>query len=473
MIMHSDDFEIEENKLIKYHGTFEEHVIVPDGITVIGKTAFQSCRNIRRITLPESVEQIEESAFMDCCELEEINLPEKITRLEFGTFYNCKLRNIILPEHLTCIGNSALFDYYGEKIHIPESVTEIGPEALRGAARITEIEIPASVTSIGDRAFWQCQCLTRIHVSEQNQNYASRDGCLYNKEMTTLIWCTAGGKTFEVPDGVTRIEANAFLDRRNLEQITLPETIVSLGRYAFCGSSIREVYLPAGATDLHPEALRAIDYMQQVTVAEQNPKYASRDGVLYDKNVEVLLYCPPAKRELVFPDTVKEISIHAVGFSIYTESIVIPDALKVPNFTFSEYYCLKHVCYHGIQFTIIKNELDALFPFFRLIDEKNLSVEIRPVEKLPVVAELFLKNPQDEKLKAYLKENCTETFQSLIDMKKPESFKKLLDMEIFITEQNIDELIRYAIGRKCYDIQLMLTDYKYRHFDINPKDLSL
>lgn len=51
------DFQIENGCLKKYTGTDAE-VVVPDGITRIGETVFDECRNLVNVCLPESVMSI-------------------------------------------------------------------------------------------------------------------------------------------------------------------------------------------------------------------------------------------------------------------------------------------------------------------------------------------------------------------------------------------------------------------------------
>ena len=66
-------------KLIRYNGT-AEHVIVPDGITHIGKYAF-ACRNVKSVVFPESVEKIEYNIFRFCDNLEHVVLPKSLKEI--------------------------------------------------------------------------------------------------------------------------------------------------------------------------------------------------------------------------------------------------------------------------------------------------------------------------------------------------------------------------------------------------------
>ena len=68
-----------------------------------------------------------------------------------------------------------------------KKVTSIGDSAFRRCKNLTSITIPEGITSIGYDAFYMCSSLTSINVSENNKNYCSVDGVLFNKDKTELI----------------------------------------------------------------------------------------------------------------------------------------------------------------------------------------------------------------------------------------------------------------------------------------------
>ena len=67
------DFEINDSVLTRYNGN-DENVVIPDGIKIIGSSAFEGNRKIVTVTLPDSVETIDSYAFADCVKLERVIL---------------------------------------------------------------------------------------------------------------------------------------------------------------------------------------------------------------------------------------------------------------------------------------------------------------------------------------------------------------------------------------------------------------
>ena|GEM_PF-7049819 len=172
---------------------------------------------------------------------------------------------------------------------IPDGVTSIKDYAFMDCSSFKSVKIPDSVTSIGWKAFYNCSSLESINVSENNQNYASVDGVLYNKDMTELIQCPKTKKEFVVPDGVTKIECIAF-NMCDIESITISDSVTELDYTDECGE-----YFP----------FSKCHNLESIKVSENNPKFADVDGVLYDKEIKILIFCPPKRTNLTIPSTVK------------------------------------------------------------------------------------------------------------------------------------------------------------------------
>ena len=135
------------------------------------------------------------------------------------------------------IGNSAFFHCSGlTSVTLGNSVTSIGDYAFGGCSGLTSITIPNSVTSIGNYAFNGCSGLTSITVESSNSNYDSRDNCnaIIETATNTLI---AGCNNTVIPNSVTSIGSEAFLNCCGLTSITIPNSVTSIGNYAFYGCS--------------------------------------------------------------------------------------------------------------------------------------------------------------------------------------------------------------------------------------------
>ena len=59
------DFVIENGVLTKYTGSGGD-VIIPEGVTEIGREAFDGCANLTSVTIPGSVKEIDKRVFQGC-----------------------------------------------------------------------------------------------------------------------------------------------------------------------------------------------------------------------------------------------------------------------------------------------------------------------------------------------------------------------------------------------------------------------
>lgn len=109
-----------------------ENVNLPKGLTLIGKNAFQDCKNIKSIELNEGLENIGEKAFYGTT-LETVKFPSSLKIINDCAFANCHIYNLKFNAGLKYIGNSAfaLSNEHTEKVlEIPASVIYIGPYAF-------------------------------------------------------------------------------------------------------------------------------------------------------------------------------------------------------------------------------------------------------------------------------------------------------------------------------------------------------
>ena len=194
------DFTIENGVLTKYNGTATE-VVIPDGVTSIGDSAFMFCTSLTSITIPNSVTSIGDKAFKGCTSLTSITIPNSVTMIGNEAFSFC--------ESLT-------------SITIPNGVTKIGYEAFYHCTKLTSITMPNSVTNIDRNAFSRCESLTSITIPNSITSIGSCafEGC------TSLTSIT-------IPDSVTSIGDSAFKSCRSLTSITIPNSVTSIGDFAF------------------------------------------------------------------------------------------------------------------------------------------------------------------------------------------------------------------------------------------------
>ncbi len=126
------------------------------------------------------------------------------------------------------------------------------------------------VTFINEDVFDDCFLLTYISVDNQNKNYSSQDGVLYNKDKTKLIRVpeskngifTIPNYIFTIPSSVTSIGEKALYWCTYLENIVIPNTVTTIGAWAFSFCyNLKSITIPASVTSI---AWGAFSYCQKL-----------------------------------------------------------------------------------------------------------------------------------------------------------------------------------------------------------------
>lgn len=225
------------------YGAFSESWIVeldiPNGITKIGDHAFTYLNNLVSVNISKSVSSIGQKAFRYCTNLPNFHVDDANSSYKSveGIIFNKNMTELLYYPQ----GNSRT------EYEIPSTVNRIAEAALDGARNLRKITIPDSVTSIGSSAFHWCFGLEDFIVSEQNQNYSSVDGVLFNKDMSCIILYPPNrkNKLYSIPDNVSVIEKRAFTACHNLTHVILSNNITEISASAFNScSNLSDIVIP-------------------------------------------------------------------------------------------------------------------------------------------------------------------------------------------------------------------------------------
>lgn len=228
-----------------------KQVVIEEGITEIGASAFWHCINIKTVKLASTVEKIGYYAFGLCEELREIDFPDNLSVLGQRAFYGC---------------------YELRSVEIPDSITQMGQEVFGNCYLLGDVSIGGStnvaMTTFGPDVFSYCTSLCSIQVSPDNSMLKSVDGVLYSKDGTELLQYPAGKETTEyiIQDGTRKIADYAIVGARELKEVLIPDTVTEIGeRVFFQCEKLLYLVIPKNVTSVGSEFGRysfALQYVE-------------------------------------------------------------------------------------------------------------------------------------------------------------------------------------------------------------------
>lgn len=233
------------------------------------------CSKLKEVEIGTSVKTIPAYAFDDCKSIESVNIPsiEAWTSIEFG---NETANPTYYAKKLLVNGESI------RRLTLPPDLTQLNSYAFINCEPLVTVTCGSEILSAGKNVFSGCTGLQRISFSELSDflqiNY-SDEKCLltYNNDAAIYIGDNPLDFTnIKWPKNLTEIPDYAFYNRSDLKGIEIPETVVSIGKYAFANSGITQADLPTGLERLGEGAFSytSITTVEIPQTVSEIPQYA-------------------------------------------------------------------------------------------------------------------------------------------------------------------------------------------------------
>lgn len=185
------------------------------------------------------------------------------------------------------------------EVNIPSTIDGykvdfIGGGAFKSCKTLTSVVIPDSVTSIGASAFEDCEALASLSIGK----------------------------------GVTTIKESAFESCKSLTSVTIPDNVKVIEYSAFGFCYLDNVHIGAGLY-LFDVDMFSFSAVSNYTVSEDNRYIHSIDGVLFNKDDELIAYpTGRADTHYTIPEGTTAILSDAFCSCYYLESVTIPDGVE-------------------------------------------------------------------------------------------------------------------------------------------------
>ncbi|MBR5826070.1 MAG: leucine-rich repeat protein [Clostridia bacterium] len=219
-----------------------------------------AAKTVKKLVIPEGVETIGNNATRYVT-LESIVIPSTVKKIDtMGLSFN-GAKNLVIPGNVENLEMDAIYYCNGlEKIEIKKGkLKSLDFEDIHACKELKTIIIPENVEYI-DR-FNDCDSLEEIIVSENNKNYTTVDGVLYNKAKTEILVypLAKADETFVIPSSVTVIGDDAFnsIYDKSLKKIYMHVGVREIEEWAFIYS--RDITILYEGTKAQFDAIKKQD----------------------------------------------------------------------------------------------------------------------------------------------------------------------------------------------------------------------
>ena len=195
-----------------------------------------------------------------------------------------------------------------------------------------------------------CSVQSRTNV---NPGYACGSDCRWTLSEEGVLLITGSGEMEDYPppavpwggmkdsvktveiSGVSSIGDYAFYQFPHLTNVTISSSVTKIGASAFrLSQELGTIFIPHSVNEIGDSAFLSCSSLHSIVVSSENEDYASDEsGVLYDKNMSVLIQFPAGRNVTSFtvPATVTE--IHSYAFAAAAPDYLT--SIKMGNNVFS------------------------------------------------------------------------------------------------------------------------------------------
>ncbi len=399
-------------------------VIIPDGVETIEQQAFEECHNIRSVFIPEGVEIIRTSAFFSCKDLERVILPKSIKSIEKYAFAGCeKLKYINLPDNISVDGS----------------------------------------------AFLGCKGLA------DSQGFIIINNVLYN-------YC-GRKRNITIPENVTKIENNAFINSPNIKNVKFHEGINSIGGNAFLGTEwlwsqkgefviVNDILICHRGFDTSvriPEGVRVIgsrvfekEWVLKNVIIPDSVKFIDEYA---------FIECSSLKKAVI-PAGVEIIGIGAFYGCSKLEDVVLPEKIRyIGSFAFHNCDSLEEI----IVPSGIKNILENTFEFCFNLKKVKIANGVKTIEKYAFCGCSELNEVIFPESLEYIGNDAFSYCEKLKGVKLPENIKYISEGAFLscrdLTEIKVPEQLRldlpkvFAYCEKLESVDIHKENMYYSSYD--------
>lgn len=295
-------------------------LVIPEGITTIGREAFRKANGIKKIQFPSSLVSIESYAFSECSNLTEVVIPDGVISIGDSAFRGCaSLKKVVVPSSVVDLGNYAFISCFAleeadvacdigyrmfdgcdklKNLTLGNTVTAIGDYAFNGCDSLERVVLPSSLTNVGEvpaigrEAFRDCKKLESVAFAENYNQITIGEwafsGCI---NLSKVVFPSNLVNMDAVNKVNCAIGAYSFAGCTSLTELIGLEILEGIGDYAFSNTGLTSIYIPATLSVFGASPFLGCK-LQSVELMDGNNTLMQQDGAIYDAAMTTLMLFP-------------------------------------------------------------------------------------------------------------------------------------------------------------------------------------
>ncbi len=294
---------------------------MPLSVEKIREYAFWGADNLTGVAISSNVHEIEEYSFANCPALSAIIIPPTVTKIQAYAFSDCEnLRSAVIPTSVGYIDDLAFYMSDGVKVQLVEpdsplltpQVAAVSGNGLTGTAVANDAQngdasgegdagstaseptgpviidyeenvLPGELGStkiVGSKAVLLMSPAMQAKDS-YNLNKAELEDGIANSNLTNtgreepfsiirsvLDRYNGSDQNVEIPSDVIRIGNRSFYKNNTIENVSIPDSVNSVGDFAFARSTLKSVKIPDSVTEIGYASFYQCNDLEDVTIPD-------------------------------------------------------------------------------------------------------------------------------------------------------------------------------------------------------------
>ena len=260
-----------------------------DSIHYLGHVLFKADPTcVGKIVIKEGTHAISNYAFEDCAEITEVICPEGLRKIGIGAFFKCSnLERIRFSKEMDYIGEAAFngctkLNY----VEIPQGIEVLNRNLFYDCENLSYLDFPVNIRKIGYDAFHNTSYMNRFMESDKTELYINnwlihyktdenlilniKHGTIGIAGQDSINWSKPRKRSAVILPNTLKYLCQNALNMYALDEIILPESLLTIGHMAFAETKIKQITIPESVKKIEGHAFNRCEQLDKIVIKGKN-----------------------------------------------------------------------------------------------------------------------------------------------------------------------------------------------------------